>query len=75
MTNPHFKPQIGQAGLEFIPVGIADDLMQVGRGLQTETTSPAWKLASAGLLKSLNSPPTIWLNAANHILLLWWAVH
>lgn len=45
MTNPHFKPQVGRAGLEFIPVGVADDLMQVGRGLQTVTTSPAWKLA------------------------------
>jgi rhamnosyltransferase subunit B len=45
MTNPHFKPQVGQAGLEFISVGLEDDLKRVGQGLQADPKSPAWKLA------------------------------
>ncbi len=45
MTNPLFKPQVGQAGLEFIPVGREEDLLNVGQNLQKQPPSHAWKLA------------------------------
>lgn len=45
MTNPLFKPQVGQAGLEFIPVGTEDELEQVGRSLLSQRKLQAWQLA------------------------------
>ncbi len=45
MTNPLFKPQVGQAGLEFIAVGTEDDLEHVGRSLLSQPQLQAWQLA------------------------------
>ncbi|MDP1560137.1 MAG: glycosyltransferase, partial [Pirellulaceae bacterium] len=45
MTNPLFKPQVGQAGLEFISIGTENDLEQVGRSLHAQPKLQAWQLA------------------------------
>jgi len=45
MTNPRFQPQIGQAGLEFIPLGTVEGLELAGGRLQHQKSTAAWQVA------------------------------
>ena len=45
MTNPIFKTNVGQAGLEFIDLGSEEELRAVGNDTRLHQSGQAWKLA------------------------------
>lgn len=45
MTNPLFKERVGEAGLEFIPLGSEEELNRVGQSLTSLPKSRIWEVA------------------------------
>ncbi len=45
MANPLFKERVGEAGLEFIPLGSEEELNRVGQSLTSLPKSRIWEVA------------------------------